>query len=98
MPAKAAKPTAMAVTARGERHDESEQRAHVCVQSKRRATCMYAACCGASWRTVARGQRCGGALISAPSDRGCEKVDDRIEVVDGEIQILRRLSEDGMLR
>jgi hypothetical protein len=38
------------------------------------------------------------SLISAPSDRGCEKVDDSIQVVDGEEQILRRLSEDGLLR
>lgn len=37
-------------------------------------------------------------LISAPSDRGRQKVDRAIQVSEGETQFLRRLSEDGLAR
>ena len=37
-------------------------------------------------------------LISAPSDRGRQKVDHAIQVSEGETQFLRRLSEDGLAR
>jgi hypothetical protein len=35
-------------------------------------------------------------LISAPSGRGHQKVDHTIQVHEGDLQILRRLSEDGL--
>jgi hypothetical protein len=44
-----------------------------------------------------RGARDGAPmLISAPSDRGRQKVDHTIQVSEGDPRILRRLSEDGL--
>jgi hypothetical protein len=49
----------------------------------------------ATWKSMRHGTE---PLISAPSDRGRQKVDHAIQVSEGDPQILRRLSEDGLAR